>query len=429
MSILKKMTQRLQGSQLFKDSFWSLTGNIVSKGLALVAGIVVARFLGKDVYGEYGIIRNTILTIGVFSTFGLGYTATKYVAEYKRTKLELIRVFIFTANKITLWFSGGMALLMFVFAPYVASQWLDADHLATPLRILSVLIIFNAVTTTQIGVLSGFGRFKAIAQINCIIGVLTFLLSVLLTWLYDLNGALTALLVVQIVNSLLNYFVVRKEIAHFAMKKNDKKLTKEILKFSTPIALQEAVYSVTSWLASLLLIKLFNYGELGMYSAAIQWNVIVLFIPGILRNVVLSHLSSNTFDNAAHRQILKQTIEINFISTLIPVIVVSLFSRLIAKTYGVSFDGVGTLISIAVFSTIFTSISNVYAQAFTSLGKNWTMLIIRTFRDVMQLLGMVIFVYYFKISGAISMLYSGLIFSAMFLIIIILLYNKFMKNG
>lgn len=426
--MLRNTTKKLRGSQFFKDSFWSLTGNVIGKGLALVAGIVVARFLGKDVFGEYGIIRNTILTIGVFSTFGLGYTATKYVAEYRRYKPELIRVFIKTANKITLWFSGSMALMLFVFAPYVATQWLDAVHLAIPLRILSVLIIFNAITTTQIGVLSGFGRFKAIAQINSIVGVLTFLLSVLLTWLYDLNGALSALLIVQVVNCALNYFVVRKETAHLELKSNDRRLTKEILSFSTPIALQEAVYSVTSWLANLLLIKLSTYGELGMYSAAMQWNSIVLFIPGILRNVVLSYLSSNTSDNAAHRQILKQTVIINLISTLIPVIVVSLFSGLIAKSYGESFDGLSGLISIAVFTTIFTSVSNVYAQAFTSLGKNWTMLLIRTFRDVMQLLGMVIFVYFFNISGAKSIIYSGLIFSSMFLLIMIILYNKYIKN-
>ena len=95
---------KLKKNQLFKDSVWSLFGNVVGRGLALVSGIFVARFLGKDIFGEYGIIKNTILTIGVFSTFGLGYTTTKYIAEFKEFSRELIPLFVKTANKITLVF-------------------------------------------------------------------------------------------------------------------------------------------------------------------------------------------------------------------------------------------------------------------------------------------------------------------------------------
>lgn len=422
--MLHNIKEKLRGSQLFKDSFWSLTGNVIGKGLALVAGIVVARFLGKDVFGEYGIIRNTILTIGVFSTFGLGYTATKYVAEYRRYKPELIRVFIKTANKITLWFSGSMALMLFVFAPYVATQWLDAVHLAIPLRILSVLIIFNAITTTQIGVLSGFGRFKAIAQINSIVGVLTFLLSVLLTWLYDLNGALSALLIVQVVNCALNYFVVRKETAHLELKSNDRKLTKEILSFSTPIALQEAVYSLTSWLSYLLLIKFASYGDLGMYSAAMQWNAIILFIPGILRNVVLSHLSSNTENEVHHNIILKQTIKINFISTVIPSIIITIASPWIAKLYGDNFNNLAGLISFAVFSTVFTSVSNVYTQAYLSKNKLWEMNIMRFIRDFGILILFYVLAKFTSINGVWLLIFSGMIFNVIFLILMSSIYRK-----
>lgn len=75
--MLANIIAKIKTSKLLTDSLWSLGGNVVGKGLALLADILVARFLGKDIYGEYGIIRNTILTIGVFSTFGLGYTATK----------------------------------------------------------------------------------------------------------------------------------------------------------------------------------------------------------------------------------------------------------------------------------------------------------------------------------------------------------------
>ena len=60
---LKKIPDRIKQNKLINDSLWSLVGNVLGKGLALVAGIFIARLLGKDLFGEYGIVRNTILTM------------------------------------------------------------------------------------------------------------------------------------------------------------------------------------------------------------------------------------------------------------------------------------------------------------------------------------------------------------------------------
>lgn len=49
-----EIKKRLLSSNLFKDSFWALFGTVIGKALSLFAGIIVARFLGKGLYGEYG---------------------------------------------------------------------------------------------------------------------------------------------------------------------------------------------------------------------------------------------------------------------------------------------------------------------------------------------------------------------------------------
>lgn len=421
--MLANIKAKIKTNKLLTDSLWSLGGNVVGKGLALLAGILVARFLGKDIYGEYGIIRNTILTIGVFSTFGLGYTATKYIAGYKKEKPEYIQLFIRYATQITLVFSGIMALLLFTFAPYVADQFFEADHLTTPLRFLAILIIFNAITTTQIGILAGFGTFNVLAKINGVIGVITFLLSVLLTYYWHFEGALLALLIAQVVNCVLNFFAVRKNVpSNINHLKSDIKLRKEIIQFSTPIALQEAVYATTAWIASILLVQYASFGELGMYTAAMQWNAIILFIPGILRNVVLSHLSTHSSNAQQHDKILKQTLKINFVATLIPCVVVAILAPWIATFYGNTFNGLAELIAVAVFSTILTSVSNVYAQAYTSLGRNWEMLCFKTLRDVLILGSFIILVKNY--SGSIALIISHVVMSFIFLIIIILYFKK-----
>ena len=66
-----------------KGAFWSLVGVAIGQGLALAAFIVAARRLGKVGFGELGMIRSTVGMFGVFAGFGLGFTATKHVAELR----------------------------------------------------------------------------------------------------------------------------------------------------------------------------------------------------------------------------------------------------------------------------------------------------------------------------------------------------------
>ena len=418
---------RIFQSKLIQDSFWSLLGNVIGRGLALAAGIFVARFLGKEIFGEYGMIKSTILSIATFSSFGLGYTATTFVADFKNNKPEYIKLFLRYATRVTLLFSGLMAIGLLMFAPFLADDILEAPHLENALRILAGLIIFNGLNTTQIGVLAGFGKFKEIARINSLIGAVTFFLSIGLTYFFGLNGALLALLLTQIFNWFLNYKEVNLNIPKIDNQiKSDKLLIKKIFNFSTPVALQEALFSASSWISNLVLITYASYAELGMYNAAIQWFSIVLFIPGILRNVVLSHLSGTESKNK-HDRIMKISIIINITMTLIPAIIVFFISGFITQFYGSSFDGLAFLIIIAIFTTVFVSVSNIYAQAYMSLGKNWLMLFIRLFRDVGKIL---LFLYFIKIgffSGAESMLYSTLLFSCLSLVLMALIYLKIKK--
>lgn len=373
---------RLRASSIITDSFWSLTGNVFGKGLALFAGILVARFLGKDVYGEFGILRNTIFTIGVFSTFGLGYTATKYIADFQNNNPSKIRSVINNANIITLGFSVSMAVLLFCFANFISRHWLEAPHLNTPLRIFSVLVIFNAITTTQIGILSGFKKFKQIARINIIIGVITFILSIAFTYLYSLIGALIALLIAQIINCILNYRIVQNAVGNLESEKaSDYNLLKEMIRFSTPIALQEFLYCFSSWIFMYLLMKFSTYGEVGLYSVAMQWSGVILFIPGVLRNVTLAYLSGTINQVNNHNKVFNIMIVVSIIATLFPTVIVYIFSDYIVNFYGESFKDLNAVLNISVFTTLFHAMANIYAQEYTAKNMNWIMLIIVTFKS------------------------------------------------
>jgi len=405
-------------------------GNVIGKGLALLSGILVARILGKEVFGEYSVIRNTILTIGMFSTFGLGYTSTKFVADFIRDNSKDTRILIKYITQITFCFSLFIGGLLFCFASYISIHFLNDPFLAKPLQYLAFLIVFNAITVTQIGILSGLKEFKNLAIINCIIGGVTFLTSVIFTYCWGFNGALLSLIFNQIINCVCNEIAIKRRLTLILIQDNTpgKLLAKKVLQFSFPIALQEFIFASTSWLSMLLLVRYSNYGELGMYNAAMQWNAIVLFIPGILRNVILAHLSSNSQNKLEYDNIIRKTVILNIICTIIPSIIVFFFASFITQMYGKTFIGLDSLISMAVFSTVFLSVGNVYTQAFTSIGKNWLMLFFRFFRDISGLLLFVVLITYFHINGASAMLIGTLSSGVLFVIYTVITFHIIKKK-
>lgn len=378
---IETLKQKLLNSKLFKDSSWALIGSVIGKGLSLIAGIAVARFLGKEIYGEYGMIKNTLFQIAVFSTLGLGYTGTRFIAYYLESEKEYVRTYIRIIYNITIVMSALLACCTFIFSQNIAN-YLDVPDTSLAFKFTAFIVIANALVTAQVGILSGFKGFKVIAKNNTLSGIVTFFSSVILTYLYGLYGALAALLVSMIFNAIINVFAINREAKGFPRAiKVDRQKYEEIIKFSIPIALQESLYSIVAWSITVMIIKFADYGELGLYQAAAQWSSIVLFIPGVLKNVILSYFSSSN-DTRKMRKIM---LTINFCATFIPTLIIGVFSKFITGLYGESFIGLSPVILISCLVSVFASIAGVLLYELISVGRTWASFFFRFFRDVLIL--------------------------------------------
>ncbi|MFI3262880.1 MAG: oligosaccharide flippase family protein [Rikenellaceae bacterium] len=379
--MFKEIILKLKSSSLFKDSFWALAGSFIGRGLSLVASIVIARLLGKDLFGIYGFARTTLLSIAVFSTFGLGYSATKFIAEYTKNKPYFIKSIIDDFNRITITTSSIFAILIFIFSKEI-SVYLGSPEQFNSIRYLAVIVIFNSITTTQTGVLAGFKKFKVLTKINTVNGFVTFVLGVGLTYFYSIDGALIALLLSQGYNCMQNYIVVRKCIRSLKVEHKKVSLIKDLTTFSLPITLHEMVSSISQWVLPFLIVKFSNTGDLGIYSAATQWSAVIMFIPGTLQNVVFSHLTTHNDNVSYQKNIVRRMLQLNFIATAVPFLIIMLFSKLIVQFYGESFEGLKTVINICVFTTIFNCMTLVIKNYFVSINKPWFTFLIFVFSNV-----------------------------------------------
>ena len=366
------------GLRLARGVFWSMAGAVISRGLMLVASILVARMLGKEVFGEYGIIRSTVGMFGVFAGFGLGLTATKHVAEYRQSDPDRAGRIIAISGLFAMLTGGVMALGLFIFAPWLAEHTINAPHLASVLRIGTLILFINALNGAQTGALSGFEAFKTIAYVNLFVGLISFPILICGAWFGGLTGAVWALAVNLGFNWLLNRVALRKEARRHSVPVSFKKCSVEwpiLWKFSLPAVLAGSLGGPIYWVCSAMLVNQPNgYAEMGVYTVADQWFVMLLFIPGLLGRVVLPLLSErySQEDTRQSAKLVVLSMKINLLVILPFVLLAGIASPYIMNLYGEEFrSGWPTLVVILLAAAILAAQTPV-GQLVAASGRMWT---------------------------------------------------------
>lgn len=382
-----EIKHRLLNSKLFKDSFWAVFGNGLGNFLLLVAGIIIARLLGKDLYGEYGMVKTTMFHIASFSTLGLGFTSTKYIADAISNSPNKLREIIKTSIGTTLGFSTFLCILLFVFAGTLA-DYINEPQAASAFRALGIIVVLRAINTISAGVLAGYKSFKAIGINSVISGCVLLIFSSILTYKFGLVGSFIALSLSQLVNALLNFITVVKFFKLAEINDIGKSVSKEMLLFTVPVAIQEFSYMLATWGGTMILTKYASLGEVGLWTAASQWYTIILFVPNLLLNVILSYLSGVSKDRNSHSRMLKKMLLINFVCSFIPFIIVYALAGFISSFYGATFVGLKEVIRVVTISTVLSCLSNVFHSSLLSEGRNWLLLTFRVSRDLFMIVAL-----------------------------------------
>ena len=284
------------GSRLAIGIFWSMAGSVISRGLMLIAIVLVARILGKTVYGELGMLQSTVGMFGVFAGFGLGLTAIKHVAEFRASDPERAGRIIGLSSLFAMVTGGLMAFGLFIFAPWLASHTINAPHLAGVLRIGALILFVNALNGAQTGVLSGFEAFKAIAYVNLFVGLISFPILIGGAYFGGLTGAVWALAINLCFNWLLNHLALRKEARRYRVPFTFKNCSRELSvlwKFSLPAVLAGSMVGPVRWICSAILVNQPDgYGEMGIFSAALTFQSLLLFVSSMLGAPLLSMVSN-----------------------------------------------------------------------------------------------------------------------------------------
>jgi O-antigen/teichoic acid export membrane protein len=376
-SLLERVESSPLGQRLARGTFWTLVGVFISRGLNMAAMIFLARMLGKNEFGEIGVIQTTVGMIQTLAGFGLGWAATKYVAEFRKSDPAKAGRIISFSNLAALATGGIMALIFFAAAPWLAVHTLASPQLVRPLQVSSLILLFGTLAGTQNGTLAGFEAFQSIARIGLWSGIVSVPLIIGGGWFYGVEGAVWGMSVSMLANWLMNYRNLRREAKQEGIEISSKGCLQEyrlLWDFSFPAILGGTAFNVATWVGTMMLVNSpGGYGEMGYYNAANQWFSVLLFLPGVLGQAAIPVLSEQIAkkDVGRTKKILIYSIRLNAVIILPIVVFGSIFSPWIMRLYGQDYGVAWATLVFTFFAAGITALQSPAAQVISAFGRMW----------------------------------------------------------
>lgn len=392
---------------------WSLFGSIIGKGLMLFSFIIVARIIGKEQYGQLGIIRSTINMFLTFSTLGMGLTASRYIALHRNTDVEMTAQIIKLSNYVSLFFGLIIFVLLFIFSPYIAQSSFGNLELSLPLRLSAIALFFTTITSSQNGVLTGFEDFKTIGIVTVKQGVFQALLLILGAYYYGINGVVIALglsaffLFILYRRQIVQKF--RQYISYSSVKLFDERIKDILIRFTLPAVLSSLVTLPVFWWTKTILVKNSGYGEMAIFDVSEQWNMMFQFIPISISAIMLPMLTNLLVEgtNEQYKKFIKLNLIVNVSFALFLALIFIPISPLVLKMYGKTFSNYLPF-QIMLFVAVLQVANNILGQVIASKGKMWLGFMINVFWAIWMIIFTFVFVEIYKL-GALGLSYALLV--------------------
>ena len=329
--------------RLASSSTWVALEAVGSRGLLLIAMMISARLLGAKDFGALAAVQGTITLIAAVVTEGLRFTAATQIARAvhgPREARSRIVSLVFWAAVVA---AVMLSTAMFAAAPLLAERVFGASHLADELRIAAVVLLLEALSGVQQGILTGFQAFRALACAGVARGILFVPLAVLGAKWAGVSGILWAIAagacVGLVARSVSIIGILRAQNLSLTVRPSHAEYSM-LWTVMLPGSLMTMLWVPVNWLGMVMLVHTPNgYFEMGVLGAANQWLSALLFLPNVLSSVTLPLFSEKHAERAEDtlRSAARLAMRTSLITTLPPALCIALASPWIMSFYGVEF--------------------------------------------------------------------------------------------
>jgi O-antigen/teichoic acid export membrane protein len=330
---------------------------------SVLAGVVVARWLGVESVGRLAVINVTVTTIVQVASFGLPSSNTYFIArDNQHFRAAAVNSLLFSI------LIGSLLGVLLSITAELRPTWFSSISPAL-IRVAAISIPFQLLTLIGLNIFLAVGRLRefnsldllgqSFVLINAV--VIVFLLQRGLPELVTLNTA-TSVLVALLVTGFLA--VAGKKLAESRWR-TDLQLLVQMLSYGIRFHIS-ILAGALIFRADLLVVNLFRgAAEAGVYSVASQVGMMLMLLPGVIATLLFPRVTAE--QDARGETTCKVTRHATFVMLVCCLVAVPL-SLLLPVVYGRDFADATVQLWILLPGVYLVGLQSVLVQHFNALG-------------------------------------------------------------
>lgn len=279
---------------------------------------VLAVYVGPSGYAMIGQLQNALAMIIAFTAGGINTGVIKYTAEFDGDEEEQNKIWS-TSFWISVTLSIVISCLVFGFSEALSIYFLKDIQYQFVFQVFAFTLIFFVMNGQILAVLNGKKEILSYVGANIVGSLVGFVITISLTWFYELKGALTALALNQSIVFFfsiifiirLSWFKIFKPLKGF-----DKASSIKLLKFSFMGLVGAIVVPLSHIFIRLHLSNLLGWEEAGYWDAI--WRISAIYLMFV--TTVLSVYFLPKFSEINERKLLRMEL-LNGYKVILPVVI------------------------------------------------------------------------------------------------------------
>ena len=360
-----------------KGIVWNFIASASGMGAHFAVNLMVAKMLGKDAFGRFTMVQNTLMTFSGLASLSMGLAATKYLAEFRAKDKEQAGRILGLCSLVSIVMAGVVSLVLLAASPWVAASQLKSPDLATALRVGTAFLFFASITGYQTGALAGLESYRASGIANLLSGALTLIVCAASIRFYGISGAFIGLSG----SAMLRYAIHRHFLAAECVAagiqfsyRHLSELQGILFRFAIPAAMSGYFTLPMFWLANVILFQQPNgAASMALYGAAASVRVMVLFLPITINSVGVSILThtKGTGDMRGFRRMYWNNVAAVVGTIVLFGIPIALFGRVILSLFGKGFQDAYPVILVVLVAAVAEGLSVSLFQMIQAHERMW----------------------------------------------------------
>jgi O-antigen/teichoic acid export membrane protein len=372
-----------------KGSFHLLWGLVISTVISAVATIFVARLLGSDLYGLYGIVVTVPILIGVFRDWGINSAMVRYTAQYRsEDRAPEVRNILISGIIFEIVLGMALSAVSFALSGYIAANVFHRPEITYLIQIASITVLAGGLINAATAAFTGIEKMELNSLMLIIQSIIkTAIMISLVVFGLGTSGAVLGYTIAMVVAGLIGVALVWTQYKNLPklshVKLEIKAYTKTMLTYGTPLSLSAIISSFQGQFYAFLLPIFYvtDNTAIGNYGIASTFVVLISFFSSPITTMLFPAFSK--LNPQKDKQTLQNVFQysVKYASLLVvPVaaLVMCLAEPAVSTLFGQTYSSAPLFLELLALSYVFPAFGSLSTGNFLSSQGKTTFLLYLT---------------------------------------------------